>query len=130
MTYTYDPDRFDAEILLDRAGVTAPYTTPALCRLFGITRQTVQNRIRDGWIPKPAVPGTTQQPHEWTFEQVIDMLIVGTEPKPRPLKPIPHGTRGGYSAHYRRGIPPCDLCLEAERVRSFRVRQARKAAVA
>lgn len=27
---------------------------------------------------------------------------------------IRHGTRGGYSAHYRRGIPPCDACRQAQ----------------
>ena len=38
---TYDPDRFDAEIILDRSGELGPYTTDVLCRLFDVNRSTI-----------------------------------------------------------------------------------------
>lgn len=43
-------------------------------------------------------------------------------------KPINHGTLGGYVAHCRRGIEPCDPCRSAnatyQRLRSFQRRMA------
>lgn len=34
-------------------------------------------------------------------------------PRPTRARPIRHGTNGGYSAHLKRGIPPCDACRRA-----------------
>lgn len=32
----------------------------------------------------------------------------------RALKPINHGTDGGYQAHHKRGVPMCDACSLAK----------------
>lgn len=34
---------------------------------------------------------------------------------PRQRQPIKHGTPGGVRAHYRHGVPVCDVCRDTER---------------
>lgn len=41
-------------------------------------------------------------------------------------KPIDHGTDAGYNAHRRRGVPMCDECRDAHRVKSQQFRDKQK----
>lgn len=45
------------------------------------------------------------------------------------VKPIHHGTYGGYQQHLKRGVQPCEECREARNtyVRSYRENPARRA---
>lgn len=129
--YAYDPDRFDAEIILDRRGMRGPFTTTDLMELFGVSRTTIATSVRRGVLPraeKPGKPGD-QYPAEWSHDQIVGALATGQHPKqriqhpcknPRKRKEIEHGTIRGYRMEQYRGIKPCDLCRTARTVHDRR----------
>lgn len=143
---TYDPDRFDIEILLDRMRLSPPFNAEAMCQIFKCGRTTFQRARKEGRVPDPFVMGDCESPSLWSHEQVIDMLMrsstifrpprprkkaVYTRPrKPPPLKPFVHGTHAGYDMHRNRGVPMCDACREArnEYKRQWKKRKSEAAA--
>ena len=50
------------------------------------------------------------------FERHLLARRIGRKTLGLRLKPIDHGTRAGYRMHYRRNIPVCDMCAQAEAV--------------
>jgi hypothetical protein len=132
----YDANRYDAEILLERSGIST-FTVEGLCRVLRCCRTTLYQAKKDGKVPEPeiAAPG---KPSEWDREQVIEMLahrlsapkrkpkVAKPAVKPRPrLKTIPHGTYPGFDAHVRRGVPVCQPCRDAKNAykREWRARK-------
>ena len=121
--FPYDPDRFDAEILVDRLPV-GRYDSDALALIFKVSRNAVNHWVRERKIPQPQLVedednvGKARARNVWTREQFINIVYAG---KPKNVlldRPIEHGTNNGYRQHYRRDEVPCEECRLAHNAKA------------
>lgn len=118
--WVYDPDEFDAEIILDRLG-NCDYTAETLAELFKCSAWTVRKAVREDRIVQPAFPWTPSRPdpHRWSREQVVLMLATGVHPtgmeERRAQNVREHGTAKGARQHEWREETMCNPCLAARR---------------
>lgn len=105
----FDDDLFDAEVTLDRTGVTT-FDRFGVARVLNIADRSIWRRINSGRIPGPDhyEPKGSVTEGIWTREQVIHMIAEGcVKPTPGP----PHGSEARYRQHLRDGEKACGRCL-------------------
>lgn len=73
----YDPDLFDAELMVERWG-GGPFDTGALSEFLGVSRMAIYRMLCRGRIPRPAWVeeadhGGTK--NYWTTEQVARIVL-------------------------------------------------------
>ena len=73
----YDPDLFDAELIVERYGY-ARFGMTELAQFLGISRMSVNRRLYAGAIPRPAIIETPEWGGTkcfWTPAQVAEMVL-------------------------------------------------------